>query len=499
MKLILAVDKNWSIGNQGRLLYHLPGDLKHFKQTTMGGILIMGRKTYESLPGKLPGREMVVLSRAQREFPGAYHARSIHELWNILEKIDPGHQRECFVIGGAQTVERLLPWISEAIITMIDRDTKEVDARIEALNPAEWKLIRESIPKEENGISYRYQFYEKSNPIKREKIQKGELEKMDLIERLKRQVKEVQPSIVFPEGTEPRILGAAERLQNEGILIPILLGGKTKINEIAYEHGYEISKIRIINPKKYPKIDNMVAAFMERRKGKVDEETAYKMLMTDENYFGTMLVYMGKADGLVSGAIHSTADTVRPALQIVKTRPEFKKVAGAFILRRGEQLYIFADGGVNIEPSAEDLAECAIMTAETAKRCGMDPKVAMLSFSSKGSAFHEEVTKVQEATRIAREKAPDLVIDGELQFDAAFVPTVAKLKAPDSEVAGHANVFIFPNIAAGNIGYKIAQRLGGFAAIGPVLQGLNAPINDLSRGCVEQDVYELAILTAALM
>ena len=169
MKLILAVDKNWSIGNQGRLLYHLPRDLKHFKETTMGGILIMGRKTYESLPRKLPGREMVVLSRAQREFPGAYHARSIHELWNILEKIDPNHQRECFVIGGAQTVERLLPWISEAIITMIDRDTKEVDARIEALNPAEWKLIRESIPKEENGISYRYQFYEKSNPIKREK------------------------------------------------------------------------------------------------------------------------------------------------------------------------------------------------------------------------------------------------------------------------------------------------------------------------------------------
>ena len=168
-------------------------------------------------------------------------------------------------------------------------------------------------------------------------------------------------------------------------------------------------------------------------------------------------------------------------------------------LRKGEEVYLFADGGVNLDPNAEDLAETAIQTAETAKKFGIDPKVAMLSFSTMGSASSDEVTKVQEATKLAKEKAPALDIDGELQFDAAFVPEVAALKAPDSKVAGKENVFIFPNLAAGNIGYKLVQRLGGFAAIGPLLQGLNAPINDLSRGCNEKDVYELAIVTAATM
>ena len=254
-----------------------------------------------------------------------------------------------------------------------------------------------------------------------------------------------------------------------------------------------------MDPATYPEMDELVAKFVERRKGKIDEAGAREKLTNDVNYFGTMLVFTDKVGGLVSGAIHSTGDTVRPALQIVKTKPEYNKVAGCFILRKGEEVYLFADGGVNLDPSAEDLAETAIQTAETAKKFGIDPKVAMLSFSTMGSASSDEVTKVQEATKLAKEKAPDLDVDGELQFDASFVPEVAALKAPDSKVAGKANVFIFPNLAAGNIGYKLVQRLGGFAAIGPLLQGLNAPINDLSRGCNEKDVYELAIVTAATM
>ena len=262
---------------------------------------------------------------------------------------------------------------------------------------------------------------------------------------------------------------------------------------------FRSADLEILDPAAYPDMDELVSKFVERRKGKIDETQAKEKLTNDVNYFGTMLVFTDKVGGLVSGAIHSTGDTVRPALQIVKTKPEYNKVAGCFILRKGEEVYLFADGGVNLDPSAEDLAETAIQTAETAKKFGIDPKVAMLSFSTMGSASSDEVTKVQEATKLAKEKAPALDIDGELQFDAAFVPEVAALKAPDSKVAGKANVFIFPNLAAGNIGYKLVQRLGGFAAIGPLLQGLNAPINDLSRGCNEKDVYELAIVTAATM
>ena len=498
MKLILAVDQNWAIGNKGKLLYDLPQDLQYFKEKTMGSIVIMGRCTYESLPKKLEGRTQLVLSRQGGSSEDAYFARSVHELWEILDRLQEEEERPVFVIGGERTVERLMPWLNEAWITWVHDEAEEVDARIEPLNPTEWSLIKESTPIEEGNIRYTHRYYKRNLKEQKYETKERGMKTMDLIEKLKQQIKEIQPSIVFPEGTDVRILGAAERLKNEGILSPILIGGKTKVNEIAYDHGYEISKIRIINPKKYPRMDEMVQAFVERRKGKVDEETAYKMLMTDENYFGTMLVYMGRADGLVSGAIHSTGDTVRPALQIVKTKPEYKKVAGAFVLRRGEEIYIFSDGGVNIDPSAEDLAETAIQAAETAKKCGVDPMIAMLSFSTKGSASSEEVTKVQEATALVKEQRPDLIVDGELQFDAAIIPEVARLKAPGSPQPVMP-MYLSSNIAAGNIGYKIAQRLGGFAAIGPVLQGLNAPINDLSRGCVEQDVYELAILTAALM
>ncbi len=222
-----------------------------------------------------------------------------------------------------------------------------------------------------------------------------------------------------------------------------------------------------------------------------------RKILLDENYFGTMLVYMEKANGLVSGAAHSTADTVRPALQIIKTKEGVQKTSGVFIMVRNEEKYVFADCAINIAPDSQDLAEIAIESAKTAKMFDIEPKVAMLSFSTKGSAKSPETERVTEAVEIAKQLAPNLTLDGEFQFDAAFVPSVAKKKAPDSVIQGDANVFVFPSLEAGNIGYKIAQRLGGFEAVGPILQGLNAPVNDLSRGCNEEDVYNLALITAA--
>ena len=319
---------------------------------------------------------------------------------------------------------------------------------------------------------------------------------MSLIENLRSKVRASKPEIVFPEGDDPRILRAAIRLNEDGDIKPIVLGDKKELEALAEIEGVKLGNLEILDPANYEAKDEMVKAFVERRKGKVNEEQAAEILK-DHNYFGTMLIYMGKAKGLVSGAAHTTADTVRPALQIIKTKEGYKRCSGAFIMLRGEEMYLMADCAINIDLDAEGLAEVAVVSNETARQFGMDPKIAMLSFSTKGSASHERVTMVAEATKMAKEKNPDMAIDGELQFDAAFVETVAKKKAPGSEVAGHANVFVFPNIEAGNIGYKIAQRFGGFEAIGPILQGLNAPVNDLSRGCVEDEVYSLAIITAA--
>lgn len=319
---------------------------------------------------------------------------------------------------------------------------------------------------------------------------------MSLIENLKSRVRSSKPEIVFPEGDDSRILRAAIRLNEDGDIKPIVLGDKKELEALAEKEGVKLGNLEILNPANYNEKDEMVKAFVERRKGKVTEEQAEEILK-DHNYFGTMLIFMGKAKGLVSGAAHTTADTVRPALQIIKTKPGYKRCSGAFIMLRGEEMYLMADCAINIDLDAEGLAEVAVISNETARQFGMDPKIAMLSFSTKGSASHERVTMVAEATKMAKEKNPEMAIDGELQFDAALVESVAKKKAPGSEVAGHANVFIFPNIEAGNIGYKIAQRFGGFEAIGPILQGLNAPVNDLSRGCVEDEVYSLAIITAA--
>lgn len=302
--------------------------------------------------------------------------------------------------------------------------------------------------------------------------------------------------IVFPEGLDERILTAASRLSADGLVTPILIGNKEEIEGKAKEVGANISSCEILNPNDYSEFDEMVQAFVERRKGKATEEDARKILL-DENYFGTMLIYMGKADGLVSGAAHSTADTVRPALQIIKTNGRVKKTSGVFIMVRDEEKYVFADCAINISPDSQDLAEIAAESAVTAKLFGVDPRIAMLSFSTKGSAKSPETEKVENALQIAKENDPSLVIDGEFQFDAAFVPSVSAKKAPDSVIKGDANVFVFPSLEAGNIGYKIAQRLGGFEAVGPILQGLNKPVNDLSRGCNAEDVYNLALITAA--
>lgn len=321
---------------------------------------------------------------------------------------------------------------------------------------------------------------------------------MDLFDEIAAKVKGQDKTIVFPEGADKRILGAAVRLKNDGLVEPILLGTKSEIEATANENNFDITGLQIIDPATYPEADKkaMFDALLERRKGKNTPEQVEKML-EDVSYFGTMLVYMGKADGMVSGAVHSTGSTVRPALQIIKTKPNAHRISGAFLMQKGDQRYIFADCAINIELDADTMAEVAVQSAETAKIFGIDPKVALLSFSTKGSAKGEMVTKVAEATEKVHEMEPDLPADGEMQFDAAVVPSVGELKAPGSKVAGHANVFIFPSLEAGNIGYKIAQRFGGFTAVGPILQGLNAPIADLSRGCSEDDAYKVAIITAA--
>lgn len=319
---------------------------------------------------------------------------------------------------------------------------------------------------------------------------------MDLFHKLKRKIDGKDIRICFPEGNDIRVLGAAVRLGAEGIIVPVVLGNPDEIKKLGEESGFMTDKIEVIDPETYDKKEEMVQALVERRNGKLSEADAYEWIK-DVNYFGTMLTYMGITDGLVSGAIHSTGDTVRPALQIIKTRPGVSRTSGSFIMINRQETYLFADCAINIDPNAEELAQIAVESARTAEVFDIEPVVSLMSFSTKGSASSPQVDKVIEATKLAQELAPQYEIDGELQFDASFVPEVAKLKAPDSKVAGRAKVFIFPDLQSGNIGYKIAQRLGGYEAIGPILQGLNKPISDLSRGCNEEDVYKLAIITAA--
>ena len=315
--------------------------------------------------------------------------------------------------------------------------------------------------------------------------------------KLTEQLKANPKTIVFTEGTDPRIQDAAAKLTAEGILNVILLGNPDAVKLTAADAKYDISKCEIIDPARYADKDAMVEKMVELRKGKMTEEQVRDAL-SKGNYFGTMLVKMGKADCLLGGATYSTADTVRPALQLIKTKPGNNIVSSCFIMVKDDQKLAMSDCAINIAPNEDELVEIAVETAKTAKVFGIDPKVAMLSYSTYGSGKGDMVTLVANATKKIKEAAPDLAVDGELQFDAAVAPEVAKVKCAGSPVAGQANTFIFPDINAGNIGYKIAARLGGYEAIGPVLQGLNAPINDLSRGCNAEEVYKMALVTAAL-
>ncbi len=326
---------------------------------------------------------------------------------------------------------------------------------------------------------------------------------MGILDLVQAKARQSVKRIVLPEGDEPRTVQASAKLVREQLAIPVLLGEKERIQAVARETGTDISGIECIDPKTSPKAAGYAQALYELRKAKgMTEETAAQ-LVQDPMYFGVMMVKLGDADGLVSGAVHTTGDMLRPALQIIKAKPGIKVVSSSFLMECPNKslgqdgLLVYSDCVVNPCPTAEELAHIAISAAETARTlCGIaEPKVALLSFSTKGSAKHELVTKVQEAVRIAHELAPNLALDGEMQMDAAIVPEVGASKAKGSPVAGHANVLVFPDLQAGNIGYKITQRIGGATAFA-VLQGLAKPCNDLSRGCSVDDIVATVALTA---
>ena len=315
-------------------------------------------------------------------------------------------------------------------------------------------------------------------------------------------LKEHPRKIVFTEGTDPRILEASARLLSGTFLTPILLGNEDEVRAAAEDAGFNIRGAVIIDPEKYENMEAMVAKMVELRRGKMTEDEV-RAALKKSNYFGTMLVAMGEADALLGGATYSTADTVRPALQLVKTKPGNKIVSSCFILVRpsatgDNDVLAMGDCAINIKPNEDELVEIAVETAKCARIFGVDPKVAFLSYSTFGSGKGEDVDKMRNACEKTKAAMPDVPVDGEMQFDAAVSPVVGQQKFPGSKVAGHANTFIFPEIQSGNIGYKIAQRLGSFEAYGPILLGLNAPINDLSRGCNAQEVYSMAIITAGL-
>ena len=325
---------------------------------------------------------------------------------------------------------------------------------------------------------------------------------MAIIDKIKAKAKSNVMHIVLPEGDEPRTVKAASIIVEQGLAKLTLLGNPEKIKEVAA--GASLEGIEIIDPATSEKCAEYAATLYELRKAKGMTEEKAAATVKDPMYYGIMMVKAGEADGLVSGAIHSTGDMLRPALQIIKSKPGIKTVSSCFLMECPDKSYgddgvmIFADCAVNIDPDAEALANIAIGAAESARAlAGIEPRVAMLSFSTKGSAKHDNVTKVQEATRIAHEMAPDLALDGELQLDAALVEKVGQLKAPGSTVAGHANTLVFPDLGAGNIGYKLVQRLAGAEAYGPILQGIAKPCNDLSRGCSVEDIVATVAITAA--
>ena len=323
-----------------------------------------------------------------------------------------------------------------------------------------------------------------------------------VIEEIKKKASARNKKIVLCEGEDRRVVLAAAECVEEGIAKIVLLGDEADIK--AKNPDVELAGVEIINPATSEKLEEYASLLYELRKSKGMTEEQAREQAKDATFFGALMLKNGDVDGLVSGACHSTANTLRPGLQIIKTAPGVSSVSSFNLMVAPpvgnkyceDDMLVFADCGLNPTYTAEGLAECAIATAKSAKEiAGLQPRVAMLSFSTKGSAKHDLVTGVQEATKIAKEKAPDLMLEGELQFDAALVPEVAELKAPGSKVAGHANVLIFPDLQSGNIGYKIAERLGGFQAIGPICQGFAKPLNDLSRGCKTSDIVCAVAIT----
>jgi len=327
---------------------------------------------------------------------------------------------------------------------------------------------------------------------------------MDLLTKIKENAKKHGKKIVLPEGTEERTLQAADIILKEGIAQIILIGNPGKIKEEASKLNLShIDKAFIVDPENHEKKETYIELLLELRKKKGLSREKAEVLVTDPLYLATLMIKNGDADGEVAGAQNSTGDVLRPAFQVVKTLPGISVVSGAFIMilkdkSFGEDgLMVFADCAVHPNPTASELAEIAVATGKTTRAiAGFEPKIAMLSFSTKGSAKHEMVDKVVEATKIAQEMAPDMKIDGELQTDAAIVPAIGAKKAPGSEIAGQANVLVFPTLETGNIAYKMVQRFAGAEAVGPVLQGMAAPINDLSRGCSVSDIVNLVAITA---
>ena len=326
---------------------------------------------------------------------------------------------------------------------------------------------------------------------------------MYFIEEMKVKAKKNIKTIVLPEATDERVLEAADIILKEGFANIILVGDEKQILNIANEKGFDLSKAKIVNPTESNKYEEYVETFYELRKLKGIDINKAKEMIKDPVYFAMMMVKQGDCDGLVSGAIHSTADTLRPALQILKTAPNTKLVSAFFLMvvpncEYGEKgTFVFSDCGLNPNPNAEELSEIAISSAKSFEQLvGKTPRVGMLSFSTYGSAKSDSTEKVVEATNLVKEKMPDLLVDGELQLDAAIIPEVADSKAPGSNVAGHANTLIFPNLDAGNIGYKLTQRLAKAEAYGPLCQGIAKPVNDLSRGCSAQDIVGVVAITA---
>ena len=340
---------------------------------------------------------------------------------------------------------------------------------------------------------------------------------MNFVEDLKKKAAAAGKTIVLCEGEDKRVVEAAARIVKEGIAKIILIGSESEVKSVAPD--VDLTGVTLVDPATDSNVDKYAGLLYKAREGKINKKTgapeyadvaaAKAYILKDRTMYGALILKAGDADGFVSGACHSTANTLRPGLQVIKTAPGIKTVSSCFIMVAPESgnkyiregISLFADCAINIEPTAEEISDIAIATADTAKKiAGIEPRVALLSFSTKGSGnddkFFKSVPKMQEATKIAQEKAPELALDGEFQFDAAVAPEVGELKAPGSKVAGHANVFVFPNINAGNIGYKICQRMGGWMAIGPVCQGFAKPLNDLSRGCSVDDIVATVAVTA---